>query len=280
MLKIVTDGAADMPTEWEKVFEINILPLRVNFGEETYIQGINLDNQKFYQLVKEKKIIPKTSLPSPNQIADFYRSIIHAGDEILSIHLASRMSGTFSAVQMAVKELAAEIKITAYDSGAGSAALGFMCRDARLLSRAGASVQEILARMDEVKKRLTVIFTLDTLDFALMNGRVNLIQSSISSLLKIKPIVELHNGLIGISEKVRTRQKAIERVLEKVHHEVGGRLVNIAIVHAQDRSSAELIKAMIEKVSHYKEIIITDLAVPVAANLGPGTVGIVAYPAD
>lgn len=280
MLHIVTDGSADMPSDWPQKYQIHILPLMVRFGEELYVAGENLTHEQFYRLVAERGMIPHSSLPAPDQIIAFYRKIARPGDEILSIHIASKMSGTFSAVQIATHELIGELKITVFDSGAGSAALGFMCREARLLHQTGFSAREIIRRLDEARQKLTIIFTVENLEYARLSGRVNFLQSTLSSLLGIKPIIVLRDGLLQMAEKVRTRGRAIDRVLESVFQRISEQAVNIAIVHAADLDTA---KAMVEKVrswANVKEIIITDLAIPVAANLGPGTIGVVAYPVN
>ncbi len=280
MLKIVTDGAVDMPAGWEKKYKIDMIPLMVRFGEEVYTQGVNLDGDKFYRLVREKNIIPKSSLPSPFQMMEFYRKIANAKDRILSIHVASKMSGTFASVVEAARELSGELNVYPFDSGAGSAAMGFMCREARLWDRAGLSVQEILQKLEKIKNRLTVIFTLDNLDFARLNGRVNALQSVVTSMLKIKPVIVLRDGLLQIGDKVRTRQKSIERILESVRNRVGSKKVNIAIVHANDIEAAKSLVERAKKLFNIHEIVITELSIPVAANLGPGTVGIVAIPIE
>jgi DegV family protein with EDD domain len=280
MLRIVTDGGADMPDGWEQDFDISLLPLRIRFGEEDFVQGINIDKNSFYQMVAEKKMIPNTSLPSPQQVADFYRGIAQKGDDILSIHIASKLSGTFSTIQLAAKELAGEYNVFPFDSGAGSAIQGFMCREARLMDRADCSIQKIIARMEEIRKKVVVIFTLDTLEYARMNGRINGLVSAISSILKVKPIIILGDGALNMGEKVRSRHKSIDRVIELVQQRIGNKPTAMAVVHANDPDTAQ---SIYEKVSHFsnvKELIITELAIPVAANLGPGTVGIAAYILD
>jgi DegV family protein with EDD domain len=280
MLKIVTDGSADMPESWKKTYEIDVLPLWVRFGEHTYTQGVDLDPAGFYRLVRLNHVIPKTSLPSPQQVIDFYRKIAHKGDSILSVHLASKLSGTFSVIQMAANEIASEMNVTAFDSGAGSAALGWMCREARMLDRAGASMADIVTRLERARQRLTIIFTVDNLEFAQLSGRVNALQSTLSSLLRIKPIILLRDGLLFAGEKVRTRQKALDRILDCVKERVGQQKVIMAVVHAADLETAQALVERAKSRFNLREIFITDLSIPVAAHLGPGTVGIVAIPVD
>lgn len=280
MLKIVTDGAADFPQGWIDQFDIQVLPLRIRFGETTYEQGKDLDGEGFYRLVKETHIIPKTTLPAPDQIVAFYRSIARAGDRVLSIHIGSKMSGTFNAVQLAARELIDEIKVTPFDSGAGSAVMAFMCREARLLERAGASLDSILTRLAGIREGLVVIFTVESLEFARMNGRVNALQKVLTSMLNIKPIIILRDGLLAMGDRVRTRHHSIERILEYASARVGKKQVNAAVVHAQDPSTAQMIADRLRRAFNCRELVVTELAIPVAANLGPGTVGIVLYPVE
>jgi DegV family protein with EDD domain len=280
MLRIVTDGASDMPPGWETEYKIDVLPLRVSFGEDTYTQGDNFSLEDFYRLVRETRIIPKTSLPSPGQVMEFYRRIATRGDTILSMHITSKLSGTFSTIQSAAQELKDEFRILTFDSGAGSAAVGYMCREARLMDRAGLSPEQIIRRMERIREKLILIFTLDNLEFAYLNGRINAFQNVLSSLLNVKPIVILREGLLEIAGKVRTRQKAFDHILNAVQARIGSHPAYVAVVHAADPAAAHALAERIRTMINVKESIITDLAIPVAANLGPGTIGIVAFPAD
>jgi DegV family protein with EDD domain len=280
MLKIVTDGGADFPEGWEALYDIYTIPLRIQFGDRTYLQGRDIGPWNFYQLVRERREIPRTSLPSPGQIIDFYRSIAQQGDNILSVHLGSKLSGTYSAVQLAAQELVHEINVFPFDSGAGSAILAMMCRDARVLDRAGVSVQDILEKLAAIREKLTVVFTLDTLDFARMNGRVNAMQKALTSVLHIKPIVVLRDGLLQMADRVRTRQKAIDQIINFASTRVGKLPVNVAVVHAADPQMARWLMDRVRELFNCRELVLTDLSIPVSANLGPGAVGIMVYPVD
>ncbi len=280
MFRIVTDGSADMPADWVEKYEIKILPLNIQIGDKCYQEGINLTRDQFYELVTRNGIIPKTSLPSPRQVMEFYQKFTNLGDTILSIHLASKLSGTFSIVQMAAQELKDKFKIYTFDSGGGSAVLGFMCREARRLEQAGTPVQDILDRLDSIRRRVTLVFTVDNLEFARLSGRVNSFQSTLSSLLQIKPIIVLRDGLLDLTEKVRTRRKSLDRIIEMVRQKVGDRAVNIAIVHAMDLPDAEEMVRKVRTILNCQDVILTDLSIPVASHLGPGAIGIVAYPVE
>ncbi len=277
MLRIVTDGAADMPSDWEITYAIDVLPLHVNFGEEGYTQGPGFTNADFYRLVAEKRIIPKTSLPSIGQIKAFYRSIAQAGDTILSIHISSRLSGTFSTVETAARELSDEFKIIVFDSLAGSAAQAFLARQARQMERSGAALPDILACLESIRRRIAIVFTIDTLEYAYMSGRIGALQSLIAAALKVKPIIILREGLLDIADRVRTRQRSIEHLLRRLHERFDRRLVNVAIVHAADPKMAQVLLARVKGLLNVKEAILTELAIPVAANLGPGAIGVIGY---
>jgi DegV family protein with EDD domain len=144
MLRIVTDGAADILPEWSKEFGIEMIPVNIMFGEKSYLQGVELDNEGFYKLVDESKKIPKTSQPSPHQFVEFYRKVAQKGDTILSIHITAKLSGTYASAVAAAEELKDEFNIIPIDSACGSLGIGLMCREARKMERAGKSVDEIV----------------------------------------------------------------------------------------------------------------------------------------
>ncbi len=281
MLHIVTDGAADMPHEWQEKYNIHIVPINIQFGESTYLQYRDLDNEGFYRLVEESGKIPKTSQPSPHQLRETYERISKAGDTILSIHVTSKLSGTFESAVAAARELASHIRVIPFDSACGSAGIGFMCRQARLLERAGKSVEEILRALEEARRKVRIVLTLDRLDYARMSGRVGALQASLASLLNVKPIVELRDGILEISEKVRTRGASLQRVLQIASRELESEKVHLAVVHARDEKSAHSLLQEVRKFfRNTQDTLIIDLSIAVTANLGPGTVGIVVYPAE
>ncbi len=141
-------------------------------GKKSYTQGSGFTREDFYRLVSEKRIIPKSSLPSIGQVKAYYRSIAEKGDTILSIHVSSKLSGTFATVESAARELSDDFKIFVYNSCAGSVAQAFMAREARILERAGAGIQVDLRHMERIRDCCIVIFTLDTLEYAYLGGRI------------------------------------------------------------------------------------------------------------
>lgn len=277
MLKIVMDSACEIPDEWRSEYEVEVIPVNIQFENKTYQQGVDLSDADFYRLADKTGVIPKTSQPTPQQFIDFYKRIAQASDTILSLHVTSKLSGTFNSAVLAAQELKNVLKIIPYDSGCGSAAVGYMCKEVRQLDRAGATIQAILGRLDEIRKNVAIVLTLDTLEYARRSGRVKALPAALAALIKIKPIIILKDGALDMKEKVRTRQRSIERVLELIHERVDDRLVNIAIVHSQSIEAAKQLMQRAKETFHVNEMILSELSIGIAANLGPGTIGIVAY---
>jgi len=280
MLHIVTDGAADMPLAWAEEYSIHTIPINVQFGEKTYLQFIDLNFDGFYQMVDETKTIPKTSQPSPHQFAEYYKGIAKEGDTIISIHVTSKLSGTYASAVMAAEQLKDSFNIIPVDSAGGSLGLGFMCREVRKMDRNGKSVDEILRYINDVKDRVLIILTLDTLEYARMSGRVGTLSAALASVLNVKPIAILKDGIVDMVGKVRTRRKALDRVLEMGEKAYGKQEVYLGVVHARDLKSGKAILEEAKKVFNAKDTVLTDLSIALATNFGPGTVGLVLYPVE
>jgi len=277
MLKIVMDSAGEIPDEWREAYDVEVIPVNIQFENKTYQQGIDMSNDDFYHLADTTGVIPKTSQPTPQQFIDFYKRIAQASDTILSLHVTSKLSGTFNSAILAAQELKDKLKIIPYDSGCGSAALGFMCKEVRQLDRAGATLQAIMARLEEIRRNVNIVLTLDSLEYARRSGRVKALPAALAALINIKPIVILKDGALDMKEKVRTRQRSLNRVLEIIHERVNGQLVNVAVVHSQSLQAAKQLLQKVNETLHVNEAILSDLSIGVAANLGPGTIGIIAY---
>jgi len=176
--------------------------------------------------------------------------------------------------------LAGKFNIIPFDSLNGSAGIAFLCREARRLEGLGESLDEIVAHLQSLRHNVRVMLTLDTLEYARLNGRVGAIQAVVASLLNVKPMVLLKEGALEIVEKVRTRQGSLDRLLEMVKEEIGNRLVDIVIVHARDLQTGKDLMERARQTFNVRELFLADLSISVAANLGPGTVGIVFQPLE
>ena len=278
MLRIITDGAADLPAGWDEEFDIQIIPINIHFGEETYLQYVEMDLEGFYKKVDTSSVFPKTSQPSPHQFAEFYKTIAKGGDTVLSIHVTSKLSGTYASAVSAAEDLKGKYNIIPFDSAGGSLGIAFMCRAARLMERAGKSIGEIVDHLEAVRERVEIILTLDTLEYARRSGRVGTLSAALASLLNVKPIARLEDGILNMVDKVRTRKASLERVLEMGKQAYGDQPVHLGVVHARDPESGASLMEEAKKVFNYEDAELADLSISLAINLGPGTVGLVLYP--
>ena len=280
MLRIVTDGAADFPAGWEDEFDIQLIPINLHFGEETFLQYIEMTLEDFYNKVGTSSVFPKTSQPSPHQFSEFYKTVAKEGDTILSIHVTSKLSGTYASAVAAAGDLRGKYNVVPFDSAGGSLGIAFMCRTARQMERAGKSVDEIVDYLESVREKIRVIFTLDNLEYARRSGRVGTLSAALASILNVKPVAELQDGVLNMVEKVRTRKASLDRILEMGKEGFGDRPVHLGIVHARDPESAMILSGQAKKLFNYKDVVQSNLSVSLAINLGPGTVGLILYPAE
>ena len=280
MLRIVTDGATDFPPGWEEEFDIQIIPINIHFGEETFLQYIEMSLDEFYNKIETSSVFPKTSQPSPHQFTEFYKTVAEEGDTILSIHVTSKLSGTYASAVAAANELKGKYDIVPLDSAGGSLGMAFMCRAARQMEQSGKSVEEIVTYLETVREKVQIIFTLDTLEYARRSGRVGTLSAALASILNIKPIARLEDGVLNMVDKVRTRKAAIKRVLDMGKEAFGDRSVHIGVAHARDPQSAMNLSDEAKKLFNYKDVVQSDLSISLAINLGPGTVGLLLYPAE
>lgn len=280
MLRLVMDTAGDCPAEWLDEYLINLIPINIHFGEKTFLQGVDLDNEGFYQLVESSGTIPKTSQPTPQQFVQLYRSIADPGDTILSVHVTAKLSGTYESAVLAARELEDEYNIIPFDSAAGTTIQGFMLREARLMEQQGATIDEIVKRLEHIRENIVLILTLDTLEYARMSGRVKTLQAALASVLNVKPIALLRDGILEMVEKVRTRGRSLDYIVDYVRQQLGERKANVAVVHARDPQAGAKLETAVRQALNCEMLVVNELSIGIAANLGPGTVGIAAYPVE
>jgi DegV family protein with EDD domain len=280
MIHVVTDSTCDLPGALLQQHNIRVVPIHIQFGTETFRDGQTIDKPTFYRRVEQEGALPKTSQPPPSDFVEMYQSIAGPLDEILSIHVTSKLSGTFNSAQMAAEAVAERVRVYVFDSLAGSAGLGFMCLEAARMAEMGKSTVEILKRLEAARPRVNHLFMLANLKFAEMSGRVNKLQATLASLLNIKPIIFTEGGIMEVAGQVRTRKKAVERVIELARERVGDAKVNLAVIHAQAPEEAVELLERAKLVFHCGETFVQDLALSLAVHFGPGTLAIVTYPAE
>jgi DegV family protein with EDD domain len=279
MIRIATDSTCDLPTEYLEEYGVTVVPINIQFGTDTYQDGVSIDHDTFYRKIDELGILPTTSQPSAGQFEEYYRRLLDDGaTDIVSLHVTAKLSGTFQSAELAREMLDGHVQVYPFDTACGSAGLGFMVLEAARMARAGEGVTEILDRMKTIRERMNIILILKDLRFAQMSGRVGKLQSSLVSLLDIKPIVLLQDGLLDVAEKVRTQRKAIDRMMDIMVERVGTSApVNLAVFHAQAPGPGQELLDRAKALFNCQETFLADLTSSLVVHFGPGTLGLIAY---
>jgi len=279
MIRIVVDSTCDLPAELYQEHHITVVPINIQFGTDSYRDNVDIDHATFYRKIDELGILPQTSQPSVGQFEEHYLRLAKSGaSDIISIHVTAKLSGTFHSAQMAKEALRGRVRVHPFDSAGGSAGLGFVALEAAHMAEAGQAVDEIMARLEAIRPRIQILLTLKDLRFAQMSGRVGRLQGSLASLLNIKPVVLLENGLIDVRERVRTRRKAVDRMIELLMERVGTDApVNLAAVHANDPEWGQALWERAREIFDCRTTFLVDLTTSLVVHFGPGTLGLVAY---
>jgi DegV family protein with EDD domain len=279
MIKIVTDSTCDLPPEFYGQHDITVVPINIQFGTESYLDGVTIDHPTFYRKIDEMGVLPQTSQPSAGQFEEYYGRLAKAGaTDIISLHVTAKLSGTCQSAELAKEMVADRVRVHPFDSACGSGGLGFMAVEAARMVEMGKGVAEILTRMEVIRHRMSIFFTFKDLRFAQMSGRVGKLQSSLASLLNIMPIVILEEGLLDVGEKVRTQRRAIDRMIELTSERVGvSDPVNVAVIHAEAPDEGQALLERARAWFNCRESFAANLTTSLVVHFGPGALGLIAY---
>jgi len=273
-VRIVTDSTADLAPEQVRELGITVVPLTVFFGDQAYRDGVDLDNQRFYALLASSKVMPRTSQPSVADFEETYRRLFAEGAEaILSVHISAALSGTFNAASLAAENVRAETgkRIEVVDSRQVSAALGLPLLTVAQAARAGKSLGELNTMLQEMLPRVRLIGVLDTLEFLQRGGRIGRAQQLMGTLLNVKPLIMVRDGVVVPLENVRTRTKAYERVAQLVARL--GPLEDLVIAESNAEVGEQLAAAL--KHVYTRPIVHYRLGAVLGTHAGPGVAGVI-----
>jgi len=209
-VKIVTDSVSDLPPKIANELGITVIPLNVRFGEEVYRDGIDLTAEQFYEKLKYSKILPVTSVPSPQSFADAYDKLAEGTDEILAIILSSKLSGTYEVALQSIGLMKKKCRVEVIDSKWAVMAQGFIVIAAARAAQAGASLDKVVDLTKSNIIRVDMRAAFDTLEYLRRGGRIGAAQAFLGSMLKINPIITLRDGMVEPAGRTRSRTKAID----------------------------------------------------------------------
>ncbi|MEA3377110.1 MAG: DegV family protein [Chloroflexota bacterium] len=270
-IKIVTDSTCDLPEEITADLGVTVVPLYINVGQKSYLDGVEMSRQEFYERLPTFEDHPQTASPGPEMFRETYERLADEGAQgILSIHISISLSGTLNTAQLAAQATDA-VPVTVFDSGQLSVGTGFLVQTAAKAAAAGRSIAEIVEALKERTRRTHLFAALDTLEFLQRSGRMNWAVSKIGGLLRIKPLLTMHDGEPNV-QQVRTTKRAVQRLLDML--EDLAPLEELALVHTQ---APETIRELRERARHLfpdgREPIEAVVTPVIGTHIGPGAAG-------
>lgn len=276
-IAVVTDSTAYIPTSILDDLNIRIVPLSVNFGDETFVEDVDLSTEQFYAKLKETKDLPTTSQPAIGSFIEMYEELEKSYDAVISVHLSKKLSGTFEAAKSA-GNMMEKLKVFAYDSELSAMPQGFYVIRAAELAAEGNDVETIIAALDQMKENTRAYFMVDDLSHLQRGGRLSGAQALLGSLLNIKPVLHIVEGSIVPYEKVRTRKRAINRILKMLNDDVQTKRVKrVVFIHANQESAAVRLRDEFQAENPEIETIISHFGPVIGTHLGEGSLGISWY---
>ncbi len=278
MIKIIADSTCSLPPDILRRYDIRIAPIAIQFGNQTYEEGIDIDADTFYRRIESEGIIPTTSQPTPAWFAKYYAMAAEHGDSVLVITITSKHSGTYQSALVA-KSMVPQAQVEVFDSASIAQGTGWMILEAARAIESARDRASILARLETIRSTSHLFITPATLRYLQMSGRVGKLQGALASLLNVKPMITLKDGVLEAGENVRTRGKALERLLAMTDRAVGTtQPVNMAVIHARVPQEAAELAERARSRFNVRELLVGDMAYSLAVHGGPGIMGVFAYP--
>ena len=276
-IKIVTDSNCDLPADLVARYGITVVPLYINIGKKSYLDGVEMTHEQFYEGLPHFESHPTTSVPGPGQFVHVYEQLAQAGaSEIISIHIGSGLSAMMAVARLAAEETKS-VPVTVFDSGQLTLGTGLLAVTAAQAAAEGRPIGEIMATLEEQAARTHCIAALDTLEYLRRSGRLSRFQSSLGSVLQIKPILRMHAGEFDM-ERVRTRNGASARLLEVVTQLAPFEKLTLVHTHAPDK-----VQLLRQKAAHLfpddEEPMVAEVTPVIGTHIGPGAAGFVAIQA-
>ena len=270
---VVTDSTADIPSETLDELGISVVPLKVIFGDEEFIDGVTMQAPEFYERLVADNVFPTTSQPSPGEFMDVYTKLLEQHDGIVSIHISAELSGTIDSANEACTQMGvAGNAVRVIDSRSASMGIGLVVLEAARAARAGDDLDSVASLAEGLVPRSGVIFLLDTLEYLRKGGRIGAASAFLGTLLRFRPLLHLDEGIVKPLERPRSRRKGIERMTA---HIAGlGTLTSAAVIAANDPvGSSDLADAISEYVPGEVPAMST-IGPVIGAHAGPGVIGV------
>lgn len=276
-IAIVTDSTATIPAELLKHYPVFVAPLQVIWDEKCYLDGIDIKPTEFYDRLSHSSTMPSTSQVTPANFMTVYEDLVRQDYQIISIHISQKLSGTLDSATQAKHQFPGA-RIELFDSATTAMAMGFQVLAVARAASLGASMDECIAVAKKAREHTGVLFMASTLEFLHRGGRIGGAARFLGTALDLKPILEVRDGRIEAVERVRSINKAIDRLVELAVRRIDSRSpIRLAAIHANDpENAANLLEKVKSKfgISEISETMIAEVSPVLGTHTGPGTVGI------
>ena len=269
-IAVVTDSTCDLPKKIIEKYNISVVPLNVHFGEDTFLDGIDLKSDEFFQKLANSEFHPTTSQPSVGRFLEIYNDLLKTHDYIISIHISDKLSATFNTALQASNQLSNE-KIQIIDSKNGTLGLGSLVHKIAMLNDSEKDFENLVTNAQNLVEKAEFFGLVPTLEYLAKGGRIGKAQEFFGSLLKVKPILSAVDGEINSVGKVRTLNKGIDYIVDIVKE---NKIETLFVVHASHLERANLLIQKLDGIIDEKNIVISEFGPVVGTHLGPGAFGV------
>lgn len=277
MIKIISDSTCDLSKELIEKYNITILPLHIHLNEEEYQDGVTITPDEIYTWADANNTTPKTSAASMSEVIDLFQPYLDNGDEIICFSISSSMSANYNVMRLAVDELEVEDKISIIDSANLSTGVGLLVLEAAIMASEGKSMKEIVAKIEELKPRVSASFVVDTLTYLHRGGRCSSVAALAGGVLKLHPKIVVDGGKMDASKKYRGKIESVILSYAKDMEEdlKAAKPDRVFITHSGCPDSViASVREYLESLNHFDEILETRAGSVISSHCGPGTLGV------
>jgi DegV family protein with EDD domain len=276
-IAILTDSTANLPVEWVEKNNVRVIPLKIHWGNDTFLDGVDLTPNEFYTRLSHSKTLPTTSQPSIQDFLQAFESLANQADGIVVPLISSGISGTVASALAAVREFF-RVPVEIVDTRVTSAGQGLVVMAAARAAAQGKSLQEVRQAADEVVQRMHLFFAVDTLEYLHRGGRIGGASRYLGTVLNIKPILYFDlDGKLDALERARTKGKALQRLTALAEEKANGHPLHLSVIHANAPEIAQEFREQITHRLHCEEVFTMELSPVIGVHVGPGTIGIALY---
>jgi len=272
LVRIVTDSSNGIPPEFIEKYGIEVVPIQVQFGADSYKEGRDLSLAEFYRRLDEP-VLPTTSQPSPGDFVESYKGLVGKCDEIISIHLTSKGSGTCQSARLA-SQMIEGVRITIVDTLTASMGTGLIVMAAAEAAHRGCGHEEIMRIIQRGMDTTRVFVALPTLKYLRRSGRVPQVQAWVAGLLAINPILGVRDGMVEAVERVRTFRGCVRRVVELAAEGCRGKASRMVVMHTNALDDARALLEQARQAVQFDEVYFSEMGGSMAVHGGPGMLGI------